>query len=487
MPSIAGAVQEALDFVREWYVRAIRQGDDAALATLAKVLSRVELERIVHAASPGSVTGSSTFERSTPGDFHRLAELRYLPTRCRAAGGSGPPARITSSGHWRPFRRIVSYSTMGPLERGYNLDLPGDELVLRPPLDLEWLGFTYTAPGPVWCTQWCGFTVTTEHLDDSLYQPEMDSDAFYIVTLIQQGSYRAALAAYSELASPSETLSLYAARSHLALSPPDTQSALSLLSSLPPTLDTRAVSALATYLAGETEQAVGDLEELLAELGEQGLEQDGQGEGRLVRAVVGTVWILEGDEQRREEGVEVLREAVELGHDQECLGLLSHLYISLNLAPLSTSLLTSPSTTAITSDSLLSQLLIARSHLATGPTQKYQDAYYVFEEIKNMQGGRGEGVLSGVGVAQATLERWEEARDAVNEGLEMNPTHPTLLANAVALALHTGKTQAQADELLAQLRSADAHHPLVQDLEAKSALFDDAAAQFQPSVAAASA
>lgn len=49
MPSIAGAVQEALDFVREWYVRAIRQGDDAALATLAKVLSRVELERIVHA------------------------------------------------------------------------------------------------------------------------------------------------------------------------------------------------------------------------------------------------------------------------------------------------------------------------------------------------------------------------------------------------------------------------------------------------------
>lgn len=163
------------------------------------------------------------------------------------------------------------------------------------------------------------------------------------------------------------------------------------------------------------------------------------------------------------------------------LGLLSHLYISLHLAPLSTALLTSPSTTSITSDSLLSQLLIARSHLATGPTQKYQDAYYVFEEIKNMQGGRGEGVLSGVGVAQALLGRWDEARDAINEGLEMvrplvrsghfshalcvpaltrvrnccvrgsneqNPTHPTLLANSVALALHTGKTAAQADELL---------------------------------------
>ncbi|GAA5991850.1 hypothetical protein JCM10908_002236 [Rhodotorula pacifica] len=317
----------------------------------------------------------------------------------------------------------------------------------------------------------------------------MDSDAFYIVTLFQQGSYRAALSAYKELSSsPSPTLSLYAARAYLALSPPDIRSAQTLLSSLPPTLDTRAVQALATYLSGDGETAVGELEELLAELGEQGLDQDNEEEeGRFVRGVVGTVWILEGDEQRREEGIEVLREAVELGHDQECLGLLSHLYISLHLAPLSTNLLTSPSTTQITSDSLLSQLLIARSNLATGPTQKYQDAYYVFEEIKNMQGGRGEGVLCGVGIAQGLLERWEEARDAVNEGLEMNPTHPTLLANSVALALHTGKTATQADEILSQLRAADASHPLVRDLEAKSNAFDEAARQFSPSSAAAAA
>lgn len=185
----------------------------------------------------------------------------------------------------------------------------------------------------------------------------MDSDAFYIVTLFQQGpspvslclnqplpapadthrvpphlvgtlsactrcrlrpgSYRAALAAYKELSAPSPTLSLYAARAHLAQSPPDIRSAQTLLSSLPPTLDTRAVQALATYLAGDAEPAVGELEELLAELGEQGLAHEGEEEGRFVRGVVGTVWILEGDEQRREEGIEVLREAVELGHDQE--------------------------------------------------------------------------------------------------------------------------------------------------------------------------
>ena len=92
------------------------------------------------------------------------------------------------------------------------------------------------------------------------------------------GSYRAALAAYKELSTPSPTLSLYAARAYLALSPPDVRSAQTLLSSLPSTLDSRAVQALATYLAGDAETAVGELEELLAELGEQGLAHEGAGE-----------------------------------------------------------------------------------------------------------------------------------------------------------------------------------------------------------------
>ena len=61
-------------------------------------------------------------------------------------------------------------------------------------------------------------------------------------------------------------------------------------------------------------RSVSELEEVLAETGERGLEEGD--EGRMVRGVVGTVWILEG-EARREEGVEVLREAIELGQDEE--------------------------------------------------------------------------------------------------------------------------------------------------------------------------
>ncbi|GAA5911679.1 hypothetical protein JCM5296_005871 [Sporobolomyces johnsonii] len=303
----------------------------------------------------------------------------------------------------------------------------------------------------------------------------MDSESFYIITLFQQGSYRAALTAYADLPSPSPLLTLYAARSHLALSPPAPTPALSLLSTLPPSLDTRAVSALAKYLSSDKEEAVETLDELLAELGEQGLQEDE--EGRLVRGVVGTVWILEGEE-RREEGVEVLREAVELGKDQECLALLSHLYISLSLAPLSSSLLSSPSVTSFTSDSLLSQLLQARTHLATGPASKYQDAYYVFEEIKGMQGGRGEGVLAGVGVSQSALGRWQEGDEAVREALEMNPEHPTTLANSAALALHTGKPASSADEAIAKLSQIEPSHPFLVDLAEKERLFDEAASRF---------
>ncbi|GAA5837619.1 hypothetical protein JCM11251_002026 [Rhodosporidiobolus azoricus] len=307
----------------------------------------------------------------------------------------------------------------------------------------------------------------------------MDSEAFYIVTLFQQGSYRAALSAFSTYPSPSPLLTLYAARSHLALSPPDTSSALSLLQPLPQTLDVRAVSALAKYLSGGAakKEAVEEVDEILAETGEQGLEEGDELEGRFVRGVVGTVYVLEGEE-RREEGIEVLREAVELGQDQECLAILSHLYITLHLPHLSTQLLQSPSVTSFTSDSLLSQLLIARSNLSTGPAEKYQQAYYVFEEIKGMQGGRGEGVLNGVAVSQALLGRWEEARDATGEALEMNPTHPTSLANSAALALHTGKTAQDAEAALSALRSADPSHPLLIDLADKERLFDEAAGRF---------
>jgi coatomer protein complex subunit epsilon len=158
--------------------------------------------------------------------------------------------------------------------------------------------------------RWCSPSSSSSPLNAT-----MDSSTFYLTNLFHQGSYTSFLAAFQSLTeSPSDLLQLYAARSHLALTPPATAAALEILSKLPETLDSRAVTSLAQYLSGETETAVSNLEELLAETGEQGLA-DGD-EGRMVRSIVGTVWIFEGEE-RREECIEVLREGIEIGKDEE--------------------------------------------------------------------------------------------------------------------------------------------------------------------------
>ncbi|SCV71043.1 BQ2448_3805 [Microbotryum intermedium] len=337
---------------------------------------------------------------------------------------------------------------------------------------------------------------------------DMISDAdYHVISLFQNGSYRSALSAYSELISPSPLSTLYAARSHLALSPPSTSSALSLLSSLEPaTLDSRALIALSNYLSGDTDSSIEELEEVQLELGEGGLEEGDQ--GRFVRAIVATVWILTGQEGRREEAVEILNEAIQLGHDQEwyvfayfqvwgvvkevepkppppmhSLGLLTHLYQSLSLPQRSLNLLSSPQTMSFTSDSLQSQLLTARTNLCLGPKSRYEQAYYVYEEIKGLQGGRGEGTLAGVAVSQASLGRYDEAVQATLEALEMNANEPTCLANFIGLARyytpHTGETQAlTVEKALAQLNACDPSHPFLIELKEKSRAFDQAANKF---------
>ncbi|KAM0789108.1 hypothetical protein ACM66B_003163 [Microbotryomycetes sp. NB124-2] len=313
----------------------------------------------------------------------------------------------------------------------------------------------------------------------------MDDSDYHIVNLFQTGSYRASLSAYSALDNPSPLLSLYAARANLALTPPDVQQAQTILSTLDSSsFNVRAVSCLAQYL-DETniskEQTVADLEELLAEVGEDGLEEGS--DARFVRGIVATVFLLEG-EDRREEGVEILREAVELGQDQECLGVLTHLYISLGLAPRAQALLSSPSTTAFTSDSLLSQLLSARTSLATGPKQKYEQAFYVYEELRGMQGGREEGTLAGLTVSEAALGRWDEAVTATAQALEMNEAHSTSLANFIALARHyvpprdSTTEPMTADRAYSKLQQVDPSHPFLVDLAEKDELFDLAASKF---------
>lgn len=246
------------------------------------------------------------------------------------------------------------------------------------------------------------------------------------------GAYRTVISSYAGLSDPTEALSYYCARAHLALVPAQIEMARNVLGSSS-TLDATAINQLANYYEGD-QQALLECDELIINLGEQGLQPED--EGRHVRAVVATLFLNEGSQERRDEAIEILREGVEIGQDQEwsvilysfmewiliqyySLAVLTHLYLTLSLPTHASATLLSPSVTAFTADSLLSQLLLAQIALLSGPTTKYQEAYYVYEEIKGMQGGRAEGVLNGLAIAQATQGRWDEATAALTEAQEL--------------------------------------------------------------------
>jgi coatomer protein complex subunit epsilon len=102
---------------------------------------------------------------------------------------------------------------------------------------------------------------------------------------------------------------LYAARSHLALSPPSTSSAISILSThLDTSLAAKAVTALANYVAGSDKSTrVDEVRDLVIET--EGAEDDGEGsrnaEESVVRVAAATIFILEGE---NEEAVATLTE-----------------------------------------------------------------------------------------------------------------------------------------------------------------------------------
>jgi coatomer protein complex subunit epsilon len=107
----------------------------------------------------------------------------------------------------------------------------------------------------------------------------------------------------NDLSDP-ESLSraLYAARSHLALQPPATSSAVSLLnsalSSNEPPASARAIQAFAGYLDASVEDREGKLDELrdlVLEYEGEEVDEESREEERIVRCMAGTAFILQNE------------------------------------------------------------------------------------------------------------------------------------------------------------------------------------------------
>lgn len=137
-------------------------------------------------------------------------------------------------------------------------------------------------------------------------------------------------------------------------------------------------------------------------------------------------------------------------------------------------------------DSLLINLAEAWTNLRVGGSEKYQSAFYVYEELATTPGQTSPTALVGQAIAEIHLGRIEEAEVALQQAMKMENADVEAIANSIVLASMAGKKNEVVQELIQQLKQKDAHHTLLQDLDEKSQAFDAAAAKYSAKVASTS-
>ncbi|ERT01718.1 uncharacterized protein SPSK_05443 [Sporothrix schenckii 1099-18] len=131
-------------------------------------------------------------------------------------------------------------------------------------------------------------------------------------------------------------------------------------------------------------------------------------------------------------------------------------------------------------DSLLVNLAESWVGLRLGG-ERYQQAFYVFEELAQAPASSSARTLVAQAVSELHLGRTEEAQAALEQAVKAAPESADAVANLLVLAVLTGKDTA---ETTSNLRNINAQHPLLADLEQKSSLFDKAAMKYQAKVSA---
>ncbi|KAF6839061.1 coatomer subunit epsilon [Colletotrichum plurivorum] len=131
-------------------------------------------------------------------------------------------------------------------------------------------------------------------------------------------------------------------------------------------------------------------------------------------------------------------------------------------------------------DSLLVNLAESWVGLRQGG-DKYQQAFYVFEELAQAPATSSVATLVAQAVAELHLGRTEEAQAALDQALQKNGNYAEAIANLLVLTVITGKDPKEFTE---KLKAADPKHQFLADLEEKSALFDKAATKYSAKVSA---
>jgi len=227
-------------------------------------------------------------------------------------------------------------------------------------------------------------------------------------------------------------------------------------------VELKAVGALAVLASGDEEKAV----KIATKLAED------SSDNAVVQVLGGTVLQAAG---KSEEALQLL--ALHQGN-LEAVALIVQIHLEQNRTDLAIKEVQQARRWA--QDSLLVNLAESWVGLRVGG-EKYQQAFYVFEELAQAPSTSSIESLVAQAVAEIHLGRLEEAEAALEQAFAKEPENAEVLANKVVLNTISGK---DSSDLTSLLGNTSPEHAFLKDLEEKSSLFDKAATKYSAKVAA---
>ncbi|KAK4076167.1 hypothetical protein Trihar35433_2727 [Trichoderma harzianum] len=220
--------------------------------------------------------------------------------------------------------------------------------------------------------------------------------------------------------------------------------------------DLEAVGALAEYNLGKIDSALKTIEKLAASAADN----------VTVQIIGGTVLQAAG---KSEEALALLSQHQ---GSLDAVALIVQIHLQQNRTDLALKEVTAARRWA--QDSLLVNLAEAWVGARVGG-EKYQQAFYVYEELAQGSSTFSVQSLIAQAVCEIHLGRLEEAQSALEQAIQKDPTNADGIANHVVLNSISGNST---EELLESLKKASPNHQLLLDLEEKSSLFDKAAEKY---------
>ncbi|KAI8329417.1 coatomer epsilon subunit-domain-containing protein [Chlamydoabsidia padenii] len=223
----------------------------------------------------------------------------------------------------------------------------------------------------------------------------------------------------------------------------------------------RAVRLLALYLQKPSDNLLQQAQELFE-----------QGTNRVhpaVQVVVASLFVNAG---KLEDALKVLHVR---SKKLECVALAVQIYLQMDRLDLARNEVTQAKSWA--EDALLLQMMEAWVGLRVGG-EKYQEAFYIFEEFGQSNSAQTVKVLNGQAASNLAMGRYPEAESLLLEALNKNSDDPDTLVNMIVCSNLMAKAPDATSRYISQLREVAPQHPFLVDLDLKSSLFDRSAARF---------